>query len=53
MGLVDYISRNPYQQAKIISKIYEEFVVATLSKKQSDAKLLQKRFPLFISIYLI
>ena len=31
MGLVDYISRNPYQPAKSISKYDEEFLVATLS----------------------
>ena len=29
MGLVDYISRNPYQPAKSISKYDEEFLVAT------------------------
>ena len=28
MGVVEYISRNPYQPAKSISK-YEEFLVAT------------------------
>ena len=43
MGLVDYISRNPYQPAKIISKYDEEFLVATLSSKNSDAKLLQQK----------
>ena len=42
MGLVDYISRNPYQPAKIISKYDEEFLVATLSRIQTDAKLLQQ-----------
>ena len=41
MGLVDYISRNPYQPAKGISKYDEEFLVATLSSIQADAKLLQ------------
>ena len=40
MGLVDYISRNPHQPAKSISK-YDEFLVATLSRIKADAKLLQ------------
>ena len=43
MGLVDYISRNPYQPAKGISKYDEEFLVATLSSIHSDAKLLQQK----------
>ena len=43
MGLVDYISRNPYQPAKSISKYEEEFLVATLSSIHSDAKLLQQK----------
>ena len=42
MGLVDYISRNPYQPAKSVSKYDEEFLVATLSSIHSDAKLLQQ-----------
>ena len=47
MGLVDYISRNPYQPAKSISKYDEEFLVATLSRVHTDAKLLHqgKIFP--------
>ena len=32
MGLVDYISRNPYARAKKISTYDEHFVVATISK---------------------
>ena len=43
MGVVDYISRNPYQPAKSISKYDEEFSVATLSSIHSDAKLLQQK----------
>ena len=43
MGLVDYISRNPYQPSKIISKYYEEFLVAMLSRIHTDAKLLQQK----------
>ena len=43
MGLVDYISRNPYQPAKSISKYDEEFLVATLSRIHTDAKLLQQK----------
>ena len=43
MGLVDYISRNPYQQAESNSKYDEEFLVATLSSIHSDAKLLQQK----------
>ena len=42
MGLVDYISRKPYKPAKSISKYDEEFLVATLSRIHTDAKLLQK-----------
>ena len=42
MGLVVYIFRNPYQPAKSISKYDEEFLVATLSRLQTDAKLLQQ-----------
>ena len=43
MGLVDYISRNPYQPAKSISIYDEEFLVATLSRIHFDAKLLQQK----------
>ena len=43
MGLVDYISRNPYQPAKSISKYDEEFLVATLSLIHFDAKLFQQK----------
>ena len=43
MGLVDYISRNPYQPAKRVSKYDEEFLVATLSSIHSDAQLLQQK----------
>ena len=42
IGLVDYISRNPYQPAKTNSKYDEEFLVATLSPMHTDAKLLQQ-----------
>ena len=43
MGLVDYISRNPYKPAKSVSKYDEEFLVATLSSIHSDAQLLQQK----------
>ena len=43
MGLVDYISRNPYQPAKIVSKYDEVFLVATLSSIHADAQLLQQK----------
>ena len=43
MGLVDYISRKPYQPAKSIYKNDEEFLVATLSSIHSDAKLLLQK----------
>ena len=43
MGLVDYISRNPYQPAKGSSKCDEEFLVATLSSIHTDAKLYQQK----------
>ena len=43
MGLVDYISRNPYQPAKSVSKYDEEFLVATLSSIHADAQLLQQK----------
>ena len=42
LGLVDYISRNPYQPSKQFSKYDEEFLVATLSCTQADAKLFQQ-----------
>ena len=42
MGLVDYLSCNPYQPAKSISKYDEEFLVATLSLILTDAKILQQ-----------
>ena len=41
-GLVDYISRRPYQPAKRISKYDEEFLFATLSRIHTDAKLLHQ-----------
>ena len=43
IGLVCYISRNPYQPAKSISNYGEENLVATLSRIQTDAKLLQQK----------
>ena len=43
MGLVDYISRNPYQPAKSVSKYDEEFLVATLSSIHTDSQLLQQK----------
>ena len=43
MGLVDYISRNPYQPAKSVSKYDEEFLVATLPSIHSDDQLLQRK----------
>ena len=43
MGSVDYISRNPYQPAKSVSKYDEEFLVATLSSIHTDAQLLQQK----------
>ena len=42
MGLVDYMSRNPYQPAKNISNFDEEFLVKTLSRIQAHATLLQQ-----------
>ena len=41
MCLVDYISCNPYQAAKSITKFDEEFIVANLSRIQTDVKLVQ------------
>ena len=38
MGLVDYISRNPYARAKKISTYDEHFVVATISKIRDSMK---------------
>ena len=43
MGLGDYISRNPYQPAKTISKYDGEFIVAALSRIHTNAKLLQQK----------
>ena len=40
MGLVDYISRNPYARAKTISTYDEHFVVATISKIRDSMKYL-------------
>ena len=40
MGLVDYISRNPYARAKKISTYDEHFVVATISKIRDSMKYL-------------
>ena len=40
MGLVDYISRNPYARAKKISTYDEHFVVATISKILDSMKQL-------------
>ena len=47
MGLVDYISPNPYQPAKLISKYDEEILVATLSRIHTDAKLLQQKHNIY------
>ena len=38
MGLVDYISRNPFARAKNISTYDEHFVVATISKIRDSRK---------------
>ena len=43
MGFVDYICRNPYQPAKRISQYDEKFLVTTLSRIHTDAKLLQQK----------
>ena len=40
MGLVDYISRNPYARAKKISTYDEHFAVATISKIRDSMKYL-------------
>ena len=40
MGLVDYISKNPYARAKKISAYDEHFVVATISKIRDSMKYL-------------
>ena len=40
MGLVDYISRNPFARAKKISAYDEHFVVATISKIRDSMKQL-------------
>ena len=42
MDLVNYISRNSYQPSKSFSKYYQDFLVATLSPIQADAKLFQQ-----------
>ena len=42
MGLVDCIFRNTYQPAKSLFKYDEKFFVATWSRIQADAKLLQQ-----------
>ena len=38
MGLVDYISRNPFAQAKKVSIYDEHFVLATISKSRDSMK---------------
>ena len=38
MGLVDYISRNPFARAKKISTYDEHFVVATISRIRDSMK---------------
>ena len=38
MGLVDYISRNPFARAKKISTYDKHFVVATISKIRDSMK---------------
>ena len=38
MGLVNYISRNPFARAKKISTYDEHFVVATISKIRDSMK---------------
>ena len=43
MGLVDYISRNPFARAKKISTYDEHFVVATTSKFRNSMKNLIKK----------
>ena len=42
MGLVDYISRNPFARAKKVSRYDEHFVVATISKIRNSMKHLIK-----------
>ena len=42
MGLIDYISRNPFARAKKISTYDEHFVVATISKIRNSMKHLIK-----------
>ena len=44
MGLVEYISRNPYQPAKSIFTYDETFLDATLSRIHTDVKLLQQKY---------
>ena len=54
MGLVDYISRNPFARAKKVSTNDEHFVVATISKYRNSMKHLFKnkrnKLQKFISI---
>ena len=38
MGLVDYISRNPFARATKISTYDEQFVLATISKIRDSMK---------------
>ena len=59
MGLVDYISRNPYARAKKISTYDEHFVVATISKIRDSMKHLitnkqnaTKKFNSVLKMYL-
>ena len=37
LGLVDYISRNPFAKAKKVSVYDEHFVVATISKSRDSS----------------
>ena len=52
MKIVDYISRNPYQPAKSISKHDKEFLVATLSRIYFDANYSNKN-TIFQPIHLL
>ena len=38
MGLEDYLSRNPFAQARKVSTIDEHFVVATIYKNRDSMK---------------
>ena len=42
MGLVEYMSRNPFARAKKVSTYDEHFVVATTSKLRNSIKHLIK-----------